>query len=150
MANSDQNVSTPPVFVSAVESLFRIKFEYDMAANQENTKCGDYFTESTNSLSISWPNTSWLWLNPPFSNLTEWVKKCSEQMYLGCRIVSIWPLSSDANQIKTWREASVYPITGRLWPNVRALMLCVWNRQIKHSPAGLKWDKKKGTLLQVW
>jgi hypothetical protein len=149
MANSNQNIETPPEFVLAVENLLGIKFEYDMAGTEENKKAPIVFTEAQDSLSVDWPTDGWCWLNPPFKHVGKFVKKCVEQMDLGCRVVSIWPLSGDFNMIPAWKWSQVYVIHGRIWPEVRGCMLCVWGVDIE-SPKGLIWDKKNKTLKKEW
>jgi len=151
MANSNQNIETPDSFIKAVEEYFCIKFKYDMAANSDNAKCSRYYTERQNALSIDWPLDGWCWLNPPFRHLTRFIRKCKEQKDWDVKIISIWPLSSDRNQIPAWRESSVYVIHGRLWPEVRGLMLCQWwLRRPRENVKGLMWDREAGTLKRIW
>jgi hypothetical protein len=145
MANSNQEIVTPMPFIMAVENLFNIKFKYDMAATEENRRCDNYFTES---LLIDWPVDGWCWLNPPFRKLTKFVKKCKEQKDRDSKIVTIWPLSGDLNQIITWKEASVNIIHGRIWPEVRGCMLCKWEWGVYDEIGGLRWTGKK--LIKIW
>jgi hypothetical protein len=145
-----QNLATPWPFVRAVESVFGLQFTYDMAAEESTAKAPVWFGPEWDSLSHDWPTDGcWCWLNPTFWNLGRWVAKCSEQAMRGARIVSIWPLSGDVNMVEAWQGADVYVIHGRIWPNVRGLMLCVWGR--KTSPrrvVGLAWGN--GRLTEKW
>ena len=150
MANGDQCVATPSAFVSAVEATLGVSFKYDMAANTENFKCERYFTEADNSLVIDWPRDGWCWLNPPFRNLTQWIKKCDKEMTAGSRIVTIWPLSGDQNQVPVWVQCEVNVIHGRVWPEVRGVMVCVWDWARRPLIRGLTWDKKEHTLTYSW
>ena len=146
-----QDVETPDVFFKAVENFFNISFSYDMAADCINAKVDRYFTEDVDALTIDWPlipTNCWLWLNPPFAQLGKWVNKVYEQARRGCNIVTIWPLSGDQNQIITWNYASVYILHGRVWPNVRGCMLCVWTKEPGGVIAGLDWNKH--TLIKNW
>jgi len=144
-----QNTETPLIFVQQVQKYLDIKFKYDMAADSNNFKAPYYFTEKDDSLSMDWPLDGWCWLNPTFKNLTKWIKKCKEQKDRGCCIVSIWPLSCDKNQIETFTKSSVFVIHGRIWPNVRGCMLCVWiHKQPIIWVTGLSWDKKE--LKEIW
>ncbi len=148
---SNQNVETPIEFVRAVEKYCDITFKYDMAASLDNKKAPNFWDISADSLSISWPTNGWCWLNPPFRNLTKWVEKCDEESKKGAKIISIWPLSGDKNQIKTWKNAKVYVIHGRVWKEVRGCMLCVWtkrNSQLDPQIKGLSWDSKN--LQDTW
>lgn len=148
MPRGNQDVETPDAFFKAVEHFIGGEFSYDMAADELNAKCNKFFTEADDALNIDWPLNCWLWLNPPFANLGKWVEKCYEQARRGCNIVTIWPLSGDQNQIVTWNYASVYIIHGRIWPNVRGCMLCVWGKEPGGIIAGLDWNKK--TLIKSW
>ncbi len=148
MANRNQNIGTPKGFFKSVESYFGIKFEYDMAADAGNSLCANFYTEENDSLSQDWPTDGWLWLNPPFRYLTKWINKCYQQSLRGCKIVSIWPLSGDKNQVTTWRHSSVYVVHGRIWPENRGIMLCKWDVTCRPKINGLFWDGE--ILTKAW
>jgi phage N-6-adenine-methyltransferase len=149
---SNQNVATPEQFVKAIENHLGIRFKYDLAADAENKKAAIYYDEYENSLAQEWPTDGWCWLNPPFKKLTKWINKCEEQAALGSKIVSIWPLSGDANCIPVWRMANVYIIHGRVWSQVRSCMVCVWGLETyrRGGIEGLVWDRKKAELKRAW
>jgi len=146
MAKGNQNAKTPLTLFFSIQELFNIKFKYDLAASVENALCPDFITEEQDSLSIDWPTGVWCWLNPPFWNLTRWIRKCDEQAARGVKIVSIWPLSSDLNTTPAWKNSCVYALHGRVWPLVRSCMVCEWggihNGQVCH----LRWTRKTGEL----
>ena len=148
MSNSNQNIETPWPFIRAVEAYFGIRFKFDMAADRDNHKAASWYGPEADSLGMCWPTTGWCWLNPPFKRLTPWINKCHEQMNRGCKIISIWPLSGDQNQIVTWKYASVYILHGRVWPEVRGCMLCKWDKDNVGPIRGLTWDKEK--LMPCW
>lgn len=148
MANSDQTIATPWEFYKALTRYTGIWPLYDMAADEFNTKTVQYFDETDNSLSIDWPINGWCFLNPPFKNLTQWVKKCQEQINRGVRIMTIWPLSGDINQIPTFENCRVIVVHGRVWPEVRGIMVSIWDKNIKPSIEGARWDKKE--ITKVW
>ena len=143
--NSNQNISTPIIFIQAVEEYFNLRFLYDMAADVDDRKAPEYCSDS---LDIDWPIDGWCWLNPPFGMQTKFIKKCVEQSNRGCKIISIWPLSGDKNQISTWTEAGIHVIHGRIWPEVRGCMLCDWSKRCAGEVVGLSWDKKN--LKRIW
>lgn len=146
---STQNTETPWPFIRAVEKYFDIRFAYDMAADDGNRKAPKHYDGRDNSLAMDWPLDGWLWLNPPYRNLTAWTRKCVEQYRRGCKIISIWPLSGDLNQVDVWRSARVYVIHGRIWPLVRGCMLSVWSLDtLIKNPTGLRWDGEK--LSKEW
>jgi phage N-6-adenine-methyltransferase len=152
MANSNQEIATPWEFFYAVQNHLRVLFEFDLAATINNSKCGlNFLSKGDDSLKAEWPAGKWLWLNPPFANIGKWVNKCVEQSELGKRIVTIWQLSGDLNQIPTWKNAGkIFIIHGRIWPEVRGCMLCVWDslRENRYNKvSGLRWDKDRLTTL---
>jgi len=146
--SSNQNIATPWPFFYAVEEFLGIRFKFDIAANSENTKCQKYFTEKQDCLKQDWPLDGWCWLNPPFRKQTQFIPKVYEQMDRGCKIVTIWQLSGDANQLPTWKHSHVYVVTGRIWVKVRGVMLCKWDKQSRVGISGLIWDKEK--LVREW
>lgn len=79
--HSRQNYGTPKEFIEAVEKRFG-KIIFDLAAEEHNTKCEKFFSEKDNSLAQPWarlfPSEN-LWLNPPYSSIKDWAKKCSEE-----------------------------------------------------------------------
>ena len=149
MANSNQNIETPWNFINAVQDYFNISFTYDMACTTENKRAMIGFTEEQDSLSIDWPLERWCWSNPPFKNIGKWTDKYHEQKKRGSMIISISPLSGDLNQVKAFQNAGVYIIHGRVWPEVRGVMLSVWH-PMASGVHGLNWNKKDGTLTKVW
>jgi len=49
--------------------------DLDVCADAENSKCGYYYTEAMDGLSLSW-NKHW-WCNPPYSEIKLWVRKAA-------------------------------------------------------------------------
>ena len=145
---SNQNVATPTEFVRAIEDkIIFDEFACDMAADKYNHKAPFYFTEKCNSLAINWPLGCWLWLNPTFINLTDWIDKCKEQKARGCKTVTIWPLSSDSNQLDVWMQNRVIIVHGRIWPlNVRSCMLTVWDNNAFPGISHVSWDRSLGVM----
>ena len=146
MSFDTQKNPTPSDFFKCVEGYFGLKFKYDMAASNKDSKCPYYFDEEDDSLSFDWPIDAPCWLNPPFKNLTIWVNKCYEQSLKGAEIVSIWPLSSDKNQKVTWKNSLVTVVFGRVWVEVRGVMLCYWGSKISSNINFVEWDRKLGRL----
>lgn len=150
MANSNQKIETPQGFYEAVQDLFNIEFSVDLAADEYNTKCDAWVDERHNSLTIPWRWNGQYWLNPPFRRAGEYASKCAYESRLGARLVSVWPLSGDCNQQISWELASTYVVHGRVWPEVRSIMLCRWDIYSPQVRGGLRWDKKNKTLERVW
>lgn len=95
---SKQDYETPTNFMLAVEKRFG-KIEFDLAAHSRNNKCENYFSleRGEDSLALPWPQDKLCWLNPPFSNITPWAKKCYAESVCGCRILFLVPGSVGAN-----------------------------------------------------
>ena len=115
---SRQDYGTPPEFLDAVKKRLDIDhFEWDLAASEENTVGNHFYSEKDNSLVQDWSACwGWLWLNPPFSNITSWVKKASEESLKGAAIAMLVPASVGSNW---WRDhvhnqAHVLFLNGRL------------------------------------
>jgi phage N-6-adenine-methyltransferase len=150
MASSNQETATPLPFFLEVERFFRLKFKHDMAATADNAKCNSFFTKEQDSLSLDWPTAGWCWLNPPFAQIGKFAEKCLLESSRGSQIVSIWPLSGDLNMIDVWKNSDVYVVHGRVWPEVRGCMLCMWSSKIIRIPLvrGIRWDRR--TLERIW
>lgn len=91
---SKQDYETPPEFMEAVERRFG-KIKFDLAAEVHTRKAELYFSQETDSLKQNWSAIpGWLWLNPPFSNIGDWAKKCAEETQYGARILFLVPAST--------------------------------------------------------
>lgn len=66
---------TPQDFFDKVNEEF--DFEIDVASTRENHKCAGYFTPEDDGLNQDWGKAT-VWCNPPYSNIRDWAKKCSE------------------------------------------------------------------------
>lgn len=114
----NNNAATPWEFIFPVEAKFG-KLDWDLAASALNTKTDKFLTESINALVQSWhelgPGTPLLWLNPPYFNITPWVRKCAAEVQLGARVLLLVPASVGANWYWDWvvPYADVYSV-GRM------------------------------------
>lgn len=75
---------TPQDFFDKVNEEFDL--EIDVAATPENRKCAGYFTAEDDGLSQDWGKAR-VWCNPPYSNIKDWAKKCSEHKGLAVMLV---------------------------------------------------------------
>lgn len=113
---SKQNYATPPDFMLAVEKRFG-SINFDLAAEAENAKHANYFTALDNSLVQEWHKIPGiLWLNPPFSRIEPWAKKCADEAKLGARILFLVPAAVGANWFRdhVHRQALVLALNGRI------------------------------------
>jgi phage N-6-adenine-methyltransferase len=103
---SKQDYQTPPELLRAITGRLGISnFAIDLAASAENAVCRSYFDENFDSLrpEVTWNVQAgkWGWLNPPYANIRDWVKKASIEAAYGAQIVMLIPASPGANW---WRD----------------------------------------------
>lgn len=92
--SSTQTYETPPEFMGAVERRFG-KMQFDLACEPATRKAVCYYTEQDDALIQHWHLLKgWSRLNPPFSDIGTWAKKCAEESQLGARILFLVPAST--------------------------------------------------------
>lgn len=159
----NNNAATPWKFIGAVEEKFG-PLTVDLAASDTNHKAKLWITEAENSLVQGWNAPSWrifaegqqplLYLNPPFTNITPWARKCAEEVQLGARILLLVPGSIGANWLWDWvmPYADVYSVgrmvfddcwdkDGKLITTVypKDLILCHYEWRRKDLRTGNEW-----------
>lgn len=96
-ANSSGDIWTPWPFAGAVTAKFG-PIAFDLAATLESSKAqyaGMYFDEAADALTRDWHKIDGLlWLNPPYSNITPWAKKCYDEWLLDAEILLLVPMGS--------------------------------------------------------
>lgn len=93
---SQQDYATPRDFIAAIRHRLGIEdFSWDLAASGDNAVCGLYIDELRDGLTVDWAGlgNGWLWLNPPFSDISPWAAKCSLEARRGARIAFLVPAS---------------------------------------------------------
>lgn len=68
--------STPQDLYEQLDNEFH--FNLDPCATIENHKCNTFFTQNDNGLSKNWGGYR-AFVNPPYSQIKQWVKKCWEE-----------------------------------------------------------------------
>jgi phage N-6-adenine-methyltransferase len=113
---SRQDWATPPELLNAVRRRLHIEnFALDVAASSENSVCDFYYTEEDNALGYNriWKNendpTGWIWCNPPYGDITPWVRKAALESMGGSHIAVLVPLSL-AEWWMDWVEPYAYQI----------------------------------------
>ena len=98
--------ATPQNFFDKLDAFFR--FELDVCATSENSKCRKYFTETDDGLKKDWFGT--VWMNPPYGReIGKWVARAYAQSRLhGSTIVCLLPARTDT---KWWHD---YCIKGEI------------------------------------
>ncbi len=80
-------------------------FTLDPCCKEETTKCEKYFTVEVNGLKKSWRNER-VFMNCPYSQIEEWVKKVYIERKLGCSlVVALLPAWTD----RGWFHRFIYP-----------------------------------------
>tara|TARA_R110001592_G_scaffold95437_6_gene274980 strand:- start:384 stop:929 length:546 start_codon:yes stop_codon:yes gene_type:complete len=125
---SNDSWATPKVIYNALDREFN--FCADMAASEENHKHDIYWTEkcAPNSLQMNWrdslyqmPITSpWVWINPPYSDISPWVDKAIEAQLQG--VGSVMLVMADPS-VKWFAKAAKYATEIRFVTNGRIAFL---------------------------
>lgn len=119
---SPQNYSTPENFIEAVKKRLGITdFAYDFAADGRNAKAQHYMTEADDALTqphwqLFMLTTGWGWLNPPFTKIGPWAKKCKQTKDAGGQIALLVPAAVGSNWFRDYvdGQALVLLLNGRL------------------------------------
>ena len=69
-------------------------FTCDVAASKTLAKCKHYYDKEMNGLQQTWEAVCWM--NPPYSDLSKWVKKVYEWSRQGAVVVVLLPIDMDA------------------------------------------------------
>ena len=106
--------STPKFLFDMLDEEFG--FDYDAAANEYNTKCGDNWLQ--NSLEDPW--MKWggkiFWLNPPYSKIAAFMKKAYEESLKGAVVVCLITARTDTRYFHDYvmKAQEIRFVKGRL------------------------------------
>ena len=85
---------TPQDFFKKYDDVY--KFETDVCATDDNTKCAKYYTEEMDGLLQEWRGVCWM--NPPYGRtIGNWMKKAYESSLEGATVVCLVPARTDTN-----------------------------------------------------
>ncbi|QHJ80195.1 MAG: hypothetical protein [Bacteriophage sp.] len=70
---------TPEWLVQFLELRQKARFDLDAAASEDNHKAPAYFTEQNCGLTADWSPYRFVFLNPPYDDITPWVEKAIEE-----------------------------------------------------------------------
>lgn len=129
-ANSSGDIWTPWEFIYATQTTFGCVFRVDLAAGgPESAKAPTWITPEQDSLKRDWvqvyhenrQDRGALWLNPPYSNIAPWARKCATT-YTEDEQVEIFllvPASIGANWFwdYVWDFATVYSVGRMVFDN---------------------------------
>ncbi len=131
-----------PLFV-ALDAEFCLKL--DATASADNTLCNRYITEEQNTLETPWADylsiPGYVWLNPPYSDITPFVKKAAAESANQIGTVMLVPAdtsvgwfreaietASEVRFIVGGRLAFINPASGKpVSCNNKGSMLIIWH-----------------------
>lgn len=133
---------TPPALFASLDAEFC--FQLDAAAAPHNALCRKFITAEQNTLETSWADylsiPGYVWLNPPYSDITPFVKKAAAESANQIGTVMLVPAdtsvgwfkeaiqtASEVRFITAGRLAFINPVTGKpVSGNNKGSMLIIW------------------------
>lgn len=133
---------TPPALFASLDAEFC--FQLDAAAAPHNTLCRKFITAEQNTLETPWADylsiPGYVWLNPPYSDITPFVKKAAAESSNQIGTVMLVPAdtsvgwfkeaiqtASEVRFITAGRLAFINPVTGKpVSGNNKGSMLIIW------------------------
>ncbi|HDC4264788.1 TPA: phage N-6-adenine-methyltransferase [Enterobacter cloacae] len=133
---------TPPALFAALDAEFC--FQIDAAAAPHNSLCRKFITAEQNTLETPWADylsvPGYVWLNPPYSDITPFVKKAAAESANQIGTVMLVPAdtsvgwfkeaiqtASEVRFITAGRLAFINPVTGKpVSGNNKGSMLIIW------------------------
>lgn len=90
---------TPPELFNKLDKEFH--FTLDVCATYENRKCDRFFPPEMDSLKQEWKGVCFM--NPPFSQVKEFVKKAHDESAAGrCTVVALMAARTDTKYFHNW------------------------------------------------
>ncbi|MCM7134847.1 phage N-6-adenine-methyltransferase [Enterobacter cloacae] len=133
---------TPPALFASLDAEFC--FQLDAAAAPHNALCRKFITDEQNTLETPWADylnvPGYVWLNPPYSDITPFVKKAAAESANQIGTVMLVPAdtsvgwfkeaiqtASEVRFITAGRLAFINPVTGKpVSGNNKGSMLIIW------------------------
>lgn len=133
---------TPPALFASLDAEFC--FQLDAAAAPHNALCRKFITAEQNTLETPWADylsiPGYVWLNPPYSDITPFVKKAAAESANQIGTVMLVPAdtsvgwfkeaiqtASEVRLITAGRLAFINPVTGKpVSGNNKGSMLIIW------------------------
>lgn len=133
---------TPPALFASLDAEFC--FQLDAAAAPHNALCRKFITAEQNTLETPWADylnvPGYVWLNPPYSDITPFVKKAASESTNQIGTVMLVPAdtsvgwfkeaiqtASEVRFITAGRLAFINPVTGKpVSGNNKGSMLIIW------------------------
>jgi phage N-6-adenine-methyltransferase len=105
---------TPLYVFKAIDMEFR--FQVDVCASLENTKCKIFFDKNVDGLKQEWSPFR-CWMNPPYGkNISKWMKKAFHESEHGALVVCLIPCRTDTRWWHDWvmKAGEIRFIAGRI------------------------------------
>ncbi len=133
---------TPPALFASLDAEFC--FQLDAAAAPHNALCRKFITAEQNTLETSWSDylnvPGYVWMNPPYSDITPFVKKAATESANQIGTVMLVPAdtsvgwfkeaiqtASEVRFITAGRLAFINPVTGKPVSGInKGSMLIIW------------------------
>ncbi|SAC95714.1 BsuMI modification methylase subunit ydiP [Enterobacter hormaechei] len=133
---------TPPALFASLDAEFC--FQLDAAAASHNALCREFITAEQNTLETPWADylnvPGYVWLNPPYSDITPFVKKAATESANQIGTVMLVPAdtsvgwfkeaiqtASEVRFITAGRLAFINPVTGKpVSGNSKGSILIIW------------------------
>ncbi|NHA23307.1 phage N-6-adenine-methyltransferase [Enterobacter roggenkampii] len=133
---------TPPALFASLDAEFC--FQLDAAAAPHNALCRKFITAEQNTLETPWADylnvPGYVWLNPPYSDITPFVKKAASESANQIGAVMLVPAdtsvgwfneaiqtASEVRFITAGRLAFINPVTGKpVSGNSKGSILIIW------------------------
>lgn len=85
---------TPQDYFDVLDAEFQ--FDLDVAATFENAKCDLWLDKENDGLSAHWHDCGRsCWMNPPYSQVSEFMAKAHLEAACGCTVVCLVPARTD-------------------------------------------------------
>lgn len=108
-----QTWGTPQNLFDLLDSYFH--FELDAAADSGNAKCAKYYSKENSGLNQPWDKRTFL--NPPYKDVEQWMRKACVEKEAGNMVVCLVPARTDTQWFRqycwNYADAMVF-IYGRL------------------------------------
>jgi len=89
------NYETPDNIFNPLNEKYH--FTLDVAADNENHKCDNYYSQEDDGLNKDW-GINICWMNPPFGRgLKKWVAKAHSESLKGATVVCLIPVRTNTN-----------------------------------------------------
>jgi site-specific DNA-methyltransferase (adenine-specific) len=130
-SGNDLSMTPPELLLEIIEEFGHYGELFD--------PCPEDWDGEIDGLEINWPTDRLVFVNPPYSDLARWAKKCREQADRGCTIVLLIPprtctsyfhdyiyesaeLRFIRGRVKFLDPATKKPMQSAPFPS----MLCIW------------------------